>query len=126
MIRVVAAVAVIAACRVALPVPPVPPRSEIRAHAGACIDPAAGQVAAALEGAIAASVPPLGAEGEAGAFGDFGGERDRFGLSLVARTGIPQHAGGGRIREIAALAGATWRHQLGTWQARVELRGGFV
>lgn len=82
--------------------------------------------AAALEGALGASTPPLGAEGEAGAFGDYGGERDRFGVSAIARTGWPHSAGGGRIREITALAGAVWRHRFDAWELRGELRGGVL
>ena len=83
-------------------------------------------LAAALEGSVGASAPPLGVEGELGGFADYGSPRDRFGLAVVARTGWPHHVGGGRVREIAALAGVTWRHLSGRWQTRVELRGGLL
>jgi hypothetical protein len=83
-------------------------------------------LAAALEGTVAASAPPLGVDGALGGFADFGSVRDRFGLSVVARTGWPSHVGGGRVRQLAALAGVTWRHLSGSWQMRVEVRGGLL
>jgi len=79
---------------------------------------------ASLDGAASASVPPIGAEGELGGFADYGGDGHRFGGSLALRTGLPRDAGDGRVREIWALAGATWGHAFGPWQARIELRAG--
>jgi hypothetical protein len=80
--------------------------------------------AVALEGSAGASAPPLGLDGTLGAVLDWGGARDRVGAALVARTGVPQDAGAGRVRVITALAAATWRHRVGVWEMRAELRGG--
>jgi len=74
--------------------------------------------------AVSGMAPPLGAEGELGALVDRGGDGHRFGLSGLVRTGLSQDAGDGRFREIALLAGASWRHAIGAWQVRGELRGG--
>jgi hypothetical protein len=93
--------------------PPAPP-----------MPPAARWLAATLEGTASASAPPIGADGEVGGFGDWGGSHDRFGAGLVARTGIPRDAGDGRVRVISALAAATWRRRTGLWEMRAELRAG--
>jgi hypothetical protein len=68
--------------------------------------------------------PPLGVEAEAGVLVDWGNAANRIGGTALARTGIPQRAGDGKFREVAALAGVAWRHRTGAWETRVELRGG--
>jgi hypothetical protein len=73
---------------------------------------------------VSGIAPPLGVEGQLGALVDRGGDGHRFGLSGVVRTGLPQDAGDGRFRQIALLAGATWRRSIGAWELRAELRGG--
>jgi hypothetical protein len=91
-------------------------------------EPPPPQVARWLEVAASSTAsaiaPPFGVEGELGGFVDFGGDRDRLGGSAWVRSGVPQHAGEGRFREIALLAGATWRHRVTRWETRLELRGG--
>jgi hypothetical protein len=71
-----------------------------------------------------AIAPPIGADAELGIVVDLGGRRDRFGISAVGRTGVPQPAGEGQFLQIAALGGASWRHRFAHWETRVELRGG--
>src|SRR6185436_3561746 len=73
---------------------------------------------------VSGMAPPLGVEGQLGALVDRGGDGHRFGLSALVRTGLAQDAGDGRFREIALLAGATWRRAIGAWALRAELRGG--
>jgi hypothetical protein len=74
--------------------------------------------------AVSGMAPPLGVEGQLGALVDRGGDGHRFGLSGLVRTGLPQDAGDGQFRQIALLAGATWRRAVGAWELRAELRGG--
>jgi hypothetical protein len=73
---------------------------------------------------INAIAPPVGAEAAVGAIVDYGAAVDRFGGVALVRTGLAQPAGGGRFRELALLAGATWRHRWPSWDLGVELRGG--
>jgi hypothetical protein len=74
--------------------------------------------------AVSAMAPPLGVEGQVGGLVDRGGDGHRFGLSGLVRTGLPQDAGDGQFRQIALLAGATWRRPIGGWELRAELRAG--
>ena len=73
---------------------------------------------------VSGMAPPLGVEGQLGALVDRGGDGHRFGLSGLVRTGLPQDAGDGRFRQIALLAGAAWRLEIGAWELRGEVRGG--
>jgi len=93
--------------------PPVPPPPQ----AARWLEAGATSTASVIE-------PPFGVEGELGGFADFGGTGDRFGGAAFVRSGLPQHAGEGRFREVAVLAGATWRHRVVHWETRLELRGG--
>ncbi len=81
-------------------------------------------LAAAGTTTVSAMTPPVGVEGALGGLIDFGGAADRFGATALVRTGIPQHAGEGRFREIALLGGAAWRHRFARIDGRIELRGG--
>jgi hypothetical protein len=74
--------------------------------------------------AVSGMTPPLGVEGQLGVLVDRGGDGHRFGLSGLVRTGLPLDAGDGRFRQVALLAGATWRRTIGPWELRAELRGG--
>jgi hypothetical protein len=92
------------------PEPPAPP-------------PARG-FAAGASATASAIAPPLGVDGELAALVDYGGPADRFGVSAVFRSGVPQRAGGGRFLQIAMLGGATWRHRFARWETRAEVRAG--
>jgi hypothetical protein len=67
---------------------------------------------------------PIGVDGELGALVDRGPRNDRFGATVLVRASIPQTFGSGRFQQTAFLAGASWRHRMGPWASRVELRGG--
>lgn len=67
---------------------------------------------------------PIGVDGYAGALVDHGPNADRFGGTVLVRASIPQTFGSGRFQQTALLAGASWRHRVGKWATRVELRGG--
>ena len=78
----------------------------------------------AAEATASAIAPPFGVDGELGALVDYGSPSDRFGVSAVVRSSVPQVAGDGMFHLIATLGGATWRHRFAQWETRVELRGG--
>jgi hypothetical protein len=78
----------------------------------------------ALAGALNSMWMPVGADAQLGARVDRGGLRDRFGATLLVRASIPQGAGNGSFQQTSLLAGASWRHRVGSWEARVEARAG--
>ena len=67
---------------------------------------------------------PLGVDAHVGALLDRGPRNDRFGVTLLVRASVPQTFGSGHFQQTALLAGASWRHRMGAWASRVELRGG--
>jgi hypothetical protein len=69
---------------------------------------------------------PVGIDAHAGALVDYGGARDRFGLTALVRAGVPQAVGNGHFQQTALLAGVAWRHRAGVWALRAELRAGAV
>jgi hypothetical protein len=91
------------------PPPPAPAARWIEVHAG---------------GALSAIAMPLGAEARGTGIVDHGGHGHRFGAALHVRATIPQRAGRGRFQQTSLLAGASWRHPFGVWEARAEIRGG--
>lgn len=82
------------------------------------------EVAAAS--AINAMFLPVGADAHIEAIVDYGGARDRFGLTALVRAGVPQSAGDGAFQQTAVLGGIAWRRRLGAWTLRVEARAGAV
>ena len=78
----------------------------------------------AILAAVSGIAPPLGVDGAVGVLVDRGGERQRFGGTLLVRGTVPQTFGSGSFQQTALLAGASYRRRIGPWTLRGELRGG--